>query len=104
MIIYISHVALCATRPQRYNPSQNSIVKEVYLLKISLRRLLIAALSFEKPVYQTHGEIESKDAELFFSRREEFRERYLPKNESERAGTEATTEEDGAQVLPHTQN
>lgn len=39
---------------------------------------------------------------LFLSRREEFRERYLPKNESGMAGTEAITEEDGAQILPLT--
>lgn len=43
--------------PSQYKPSRNSIVKEVYLLKISLSRLLIGALSFEKPVHQTYGEV-----------------------------------------------
>lgn len=46
--------------------------KEVYLLKRSLSRLSTGALSFDKPVYQSHGEIEGKDTEHFLSRREEF--------------------------------
>lgn len=50
------------------------------------------------------GRSRAKMQGFFFSRREDFRERYLPKNESGMAGTEAITEEDGPQILPLTQN